>query len=88
MGPRMITHTHTHIFIVLAIISQLHRTSVYNTGLSGRNSFVQFGRLHKVVSVNAPITNYPRHHNDYMQLFLFSGINFLMITITITLFNP
>ena len=33
-------------------------------------------------------TNYPRHQNDYMQLFLFSGINFLMITITITFLNP
>ena len=31
---------------------------------------------------------YPRHQNDYMQLFLFSGINFLMITITITFPNP
>ena len=27
---------------------------------------------------------YPRHQNDHMQLFLFSGINFLKITITIT----
>ena len=30
---------------------------------------------------------YPRHHNNYMQLFLFSGINSLMIAITITVFN-
>ena len=28
--------------------------------------------------------NYPRHQIDYMQLFLFSGVNFLKITITIT----
>ena len=27
---------------------------------------------------------YPCHQNNYMQLFLFSGINFLMITIRIT----
>ena len=31
---------------------------------------------------------YPCHQNDYMQLFLFSGINFLKITITIASFNP
>ena len=31
---------------------------------------------------------YPRHQNDYMQLFLLSGINFLKIIITITFFNP
>ena len=30
---------------------------------------------------------YPRHQNDYMQLFLFWGINFLKITTTITLLN-
>ena len=30
---------------------------------------------------------YPRNQNDYMQLFLFSVINFLMITITITYLN-
>ena len=30
---------------------------------------------------------YPRHQNNYMQ-FLFSGINFLKITITITFLNP
>ena len=32
--------------------------------------------------------NYPRHPNYYMQLFLFSGINILMMTITITFLNP
>ena len=31
---------------------------------------------------------YNRHQNDYMQLFLLSGINFLKITITISFFNP
>ena len=31
---------------------------------------------------------YPRHQNDDMQLFLFSGINFLMIAITFTFLNP
>ena len=31
---------------------------------------------------------YPRHQNDYMQLFLFLGINFLKITTTSTFFNP
>ena len=31
---------------------------------------------------------YPRHQNDYMQLFLLSGINFLKITITITFLIP
>ena len=30
---------------------------------------------------------YPRHQNDYMQLFWFSGINFLKITNTITFFQ-
>ena len=30
----------------------------------------------------------PCHQNDYMQLFLFSGINFLMVTFTITFFDP
>ena len=33
-------------------------------------------------------TLHPHHQNDYMQLFLFSGINFLMITITLTFPNP
>ena len=32
--------------------------------------------------------NYPCHQNDYMQLFLFSGIDFLKITITITFLIP
>ena len=31
---------------------------------------------------------YPRHQNDYMQQFLFSGIHFLKITITITFLIP
>ena len=31
---------------------------------------------------------YPRHQNDYMQLCLVWGINFLKIIITITSFNP
>ena len=31
---------------------------------------------------------YPGHQNDYMQLFLFSGIDCLKVTVTITLFNP
>ena len=34
------------------------------------------------------VFGYPRHQNDYMQLFLFSGNNFLMITVTITFLNP
>ena len=32
--------------------------------------------------------NCPRHQNDYMQLFLFSRINFLKSTITITFLIP
>ena len=36
-----------------------------------------------------PFSNDSRHQNDYMQLFLFSGINVLKITkITITCFDP
>ena len=33
-------------------------------------------------------SEYTRHDNDYMQLFLFSGIHFLKITITIAFLNP
>ena len=32
--------------------------------------------------------HYPRHQNYYMQLFMFSVINFLKIVITITFFIP
>ena len=38
--------------------------------------------------LNDCLQSYPRHQNDYMQLFLFSGIYFLTITITITFLNP
>ena len=51
MGPKMFTHL--YIFIVLELVSQVHRTSVTH----GRNYFVWFGHPHKILSVNAPITH-------------------------------
>ena len=43
---------YTHIFMSWELMSQLHRTSV-----TGRNSFVWFGHLHKVLFVDAPIAH-------------------------------
>ena len=48
MGPQMITHT--HIFGTLELISQLHRAF-------WQELFCVIGCLHKVLSVNAPITH-------------------------------
>ena len=52
-------------------------------------------RLSPRISMGAPQVaigtgggKYPRHQKYYIQLFLFSGINFLKITITITFLNP
>ena len=53
MGPRMMN---THIFMIWELISQLHRTSFAQGFLAG-NSFVHFGRLHKLLAVNAPFTH-------------------------------
>ena len=51
MGPKMISH----IFIVWELISQLHRTSVAQGMLAGL--FCVICLLHKVLSVNSPITH-------------------------------
>ena len=52
MGTKMITHTYYYLEINFPITQD-----ICYTGLSGRNSFVQLGRFHKVLSVNVPITH-------------------------------
>ena len=46
------------IFVTISCqrVSPNYTGHLLKTGLSGRNSFVQFGRLHKVLSVHVPIT--------------------------------
>ena len=46
---------YTHIFILWELISQMHRTSVTQGLLA--DFFCVIGRLHKVFSVNVPITH-------------------------------
>ena len=48
----MITHTHFYYLGIIFLITQ----DICYTELSGRNSFVQLGRLHVVLSVNANYT--------------------------------
>ena len=55
-------------------------------GTNLRNTrILKFGSGQEVCS--GPCNDYPCHQNDYMQLFLFLGINSLKITFTITSCN-